>query len=56
LSNFYLFVFFVFHLQVLFLGEVTNALASHEELAGGMSIGWVRLELPPRSPVIGVTP
>jgi hypothetical protein len=48
------FLYFVY--KFCFLGEVTNTLASHEELAGGMSIGWVGLELTPHSLVVGATP
>jgi hypothetical protein len=39
-----------------FSEEVTGALTSREELAAGVSIGRVGLELPPRSLVIGATP
>jgi hypothetical protein len=46
----------LFSYRFCFPEEVTGALASHEELAGGVSISQVGLELPPRPPVTGLTP
>jgi hypothetical protein len=46
----------LFPYKFYFLEEVTGALVSHKELANGASIGRVGMELPPRSPVIGLTP
>jgi hypothetical protein len=53
---FVVFVHNLFSYKFCFLEDVIGALASHEELVGGASIGQVGLELPLWPPVVGPTP